>query len=131
MSDGALIVIDVAEGVSAQTVTVLRQAWIERLQPCLVLNKIDRLITELKMTPAEAYAHMQQILEAVNAVTGTFYAGEIVARLDQQNDDVRFCGDAYTVTYQQQVNASADPSAGVEFEDFARVCSVYLIALVA
>lgn len=48
-----------------QTHVVLRQAWLENIRPCLVLNKIDRLITELKYSPAEAHFHLQQILEKV------------------------------------------------------------------
>ena len=37
--------------VRTQTIAVLRQAWVERVQPCLVLNKIDRLITDLMVNP--------------------------------------------------------------------------------
>lgn len=44
---------------------VLRQAWLENIRPCLVLNKIDRLITELKYSPTEAHFHLQQTLEKV------------------------------------------------------------------
>jgi len=51
-----------------QTYVVLRQAWLENIRPCLVLNKIDRLITELKYSPAEAHFHLQQILEKVIAL---------------------------------------------------------------
>ena len=43
----------------------LQQAWIEHIKPILVLNKIDRLITEWKLTPLDAYAHLAQILEQV------------------------------------------------------------------
>ena len=50
---------------SFQTNAVLRQAWLENIRPVLVLNKLDRLITELKMSPMEAYLHLQQILEQV------------------------------------------------------------------
>ncbi len=43
---------------AVETVTVtLRQTWTEKLKPFLVTNKMDRLITELKMTPGEAYAY--------------------------------------------------------------------------
>jgi ribosome assembly protein 1 len=59
LSDGALILVDACEGVHIQTHAVLRQAWLERLKPCLVLNKLDRLITEVKMSPSEAYVRMQ------------------------------------------------------------------------
>jgi ribosome assembly protein 1 len=69
LSDGCVVVVDVVEGVSAQTHAVIRQAWAEQLQPVLVLNKIDRLIMELQYTPTEAYTHLQRILENVNAIT--------------------------------------------------------------
>ena len=51
--------------VNLQTQVVLQQAWVEGIKPCLVLNKIDRLITELKYTPTEAHYHLQQVLEQV------------------------------------------------------------------
>lgn len=76
LCDGALVIVDAVEGVCSQTVTVLRQTWTEHLKPLLVINKIDRLITELKMSPGEAYVHMSQLLEQVNAVIGSFYQGE-------------------------------------------------------
>ena len=44
---------------------MLRQAWLEGIKPCLVLNKIDRLIIELKLSPLEAYYHIQKVLEQV------------------------------------------------------------------
>jgi len=69
--DGAVLVVDVVEGVCIQTHAVLRQAWEDGVVPCLVLNKIDRLITELQMTPAEAYTRMQRVLEHVNVVASS------------------------------------------------------------
>lgn len=76
LSDAAVVLVDAVEGVCSQTVTVLRQVWIEKLRPLLVINKIDRLVTELKMTPTEAYNHLGRVLEAVNAVIGGFFQGE-------------------------------------------------------
>ncbi|KAI1485018.1 P-loop containing nucleoside triphosphate hydrolase protein [Biscogniauxia mediterranea] len=76
LCDGAVVLVDAVEGVCSQTVTVLRQTWIEKLKPLLVINKIDRLITELKMTPGEAYTHLSKLLEQVNAVLGSFFQGE-------------------------------------------------------
>lgn len=64
------------EGVCSQTVTVLRQAWVEHIKPILVINKLDRIITELKMSPIEAHSHLQKLVEQVNAVMGSFFAGE-------------------------------------------------------
>ncbi|KAK4084719.1 hypothetical protein Purlil1_10304 [Purpureocillium lilacinum] len=76
LCDGAVVLVDAVEGVCSQTVTVLRQSWIEKLKPLLVINKIDRLVTELKMTPSEAYVHLSKLLEQVNAVLGSFFQGE-------------------------------------------------------
>ena len=63
---------------------MLRQCWENRLRPILVLNKFDRLITELKFSPVEAYHHLSQLIEQVNAVMGSFFAS---ARLE---DDLRW-----------------------------------------
>ncbi|KAF8270813.1 P-loop containing nucleoside triphosphate hydrolase protein [Lactarius quietus] len=82
--DGALVLVDVVEGVSSQTVSVLRQAWIDRLRPILVINKLDRLVTELRQTPMEAYHHLSQLIEQANAVMGSFFAGE------RMEDDLRW-----------------------------------------
>ena len=76
LCDGALVLVDAVEGVSSQTVTVLRQTWIEHMKPLLVINKMDRLITELRMSPGEAYNHLTKLLEQVNAVIGSFFQGE-------------------------------------------------------
>ncbi|KAF9046496.1 P-loop containing nucleoside triphosphate hydrolase protein [Panaeolus papilionaceus] len=84
LCDGALVLVDVVEGVCTQTIAVLRQAWHDRLRPILVINKFDRLITELKLAPVEAYHHLARLIEQVNAVMGSFFASE---RMD---DDLRW-----------------------------------------
>ncbi|ODV85396.1 hypothetical protein CANARDRAFT_198607 [[Candida] arabinofermentans NRRL YB-2248] len=76
LCDGAVVLVDVVEGVCSQTITVLRQAWVDKLKPILVLNKIDRLIVELQMTSLEAYLHLSKVIEQVNSVIGSFFAGE-------------------------------------------------------
>ncbi|KJY00102.1 translation elongation factor 2/ribosome biogenesis protein [Zymoseptoria brevis] len=84
LCDGAVVLVDAVEGVCSQTVTVLRQAWSEKLKPLLVINKMDRLITELKLSPGEAYTHLSKLLEQVNAVMGSFALGE------RMEDDLRW-----------------------------------------
>ncbi|TPX33405.1 hypothetical protein SmJEL517_g03689 [Synchytrium microbalum] len=79
LCDGALVLVDAVEGVLTQTHTVLRQAWLENVKPILVINKIDRLITELKLTPSEAYIAMSKLLEQANAIMATFYAEDLIA----------------------------------------------------
>lgn len=63
---------------------MLRQAWQDRLKPILVINKFDRLITELKLAPTEAYHHLARLIEQVNAVMGDFFASE------RMEDDLRW-----------------------------------------
>ncbi|KAK3070263.1 Cytoplasmic GTPase/eEF2-like protein (ribosomal biogenesis) [Teratosphaeriaceae sp. CCFEE 6253] len=84
LCDGAVVLVDAVEGVCSQTVTVLRQTWTEKLRPLLVINKMDRLITELKLSPSEAYTHLSKLLEQVNAVMGSFALGE------RMEDDLRW-----------------------------------------
>ncbi|KAF9431766.1 Cytoplasmic GTPase/eEF2-like protein (ribosomal biogenesis) [Entomortierella beljakovae] len=78
LCDGALVLVDAVEGVCTQTHTVLRQAWRESVRPVLVINKLDRLITELQFTPLEAYIHLNNILEQVNAIMGTFFSENVL-----------------------------------------------------
>lgn len=84
LCDGALVLVDAVEGVCSQTIAVLRQTWTEHLKPLLVINKLDRLVTELKMSPSEAYSHLSKLIEQVNAVVGSFYQGE------RMEDDLRW-----------------------------------------
>lgn len=69
---------DVVEGVCPQTRLVLKQAYSEHIKPVLVLNKIDRLIVEMRMTALDAYVHITQVLEQVNAVMGELFASEVL-----------------------------------------------------
>lgn len=109
--DGCIIVVDAVEGVCPQTQAVLRQAWLENIRPVLVINKIDRLIVELKFSPQEAYAHLKNILEQMNALTGTLFTSKVLEERAERETESR-------------VNPSSDPgeqvydwSAGLEDSD--------------
>lgn len=64
--DGAVVLVDAAEGMMPQTETVLRQALKERVKPVLFINKVDRLIKELKLTPEEMQKRLKAIIADVN-----------------------------------------------------------------
>jgi U5 small nuclear ribonucleoprotein component len=64
--DGVIIVVDVVEGVMANTEAAIKHAMQEGVALTLVLNKIDRLILELRMPPADAYYKIRHTLEEVN-----------------------------------------------------------------
>ncbi len=78
LCDGAIVVVDVVEGVQPQTKVVLAQAWREGIAPVLVLNKVDRLTIELKLDPLAAYLHLRSVLEQVNAVIGELFAADVM-----------------------------------------------------
>ena len=64
--DGAVVVVDAVEGVMTQTETVIRQAVGERVKPVLYINKIDRLIKELRLTPEKIQETLGRIVLDVN-----------------------------------------------------------------
>jgi elongation factor 2 len=66
--DGALVVVDAVEGPMTQTETVLMQALRERVKPLLYINKVDRLIKELKLTPEEVQRKFAKIIVRVNTL---------------------------------------------------------------
>ncbi|XP_061671549.1 elongation factor-like GTPase 1 isoform X3 [Syngnathoides biaculeatus] len=92
LCDGAVVVVDAVEGVCPQTQVVLRQAWLENIRPVLVINKVDRLIMELKLTPQEAYTHLQKIMEQVNAVTGTLFTSRVMEEQAEKTKDEKGSG---------------------------------------
>ena len=64
--DGCIILTCAVEGVMPQTETVVRQALKELVKPVLFINKVDRLIKEVKLTPEAMQEKFISIIEHVN-----------------------------------------------------------------
>jgi len=64
--DGAVVVVDAVEEVMVQTETVTRQALAERVKPVLFINKVDRLIKEIKLSPEEIEQKLIRIINDFN-----------------------------------------------------------------
>ena len=64
--DGAIVLTDAVEGIMPQTETVFRQALRERVRPVLFINKVDRLIREVKLTPEKMQERFLNIISNVN-----------------------------------------------------------------
>jgi elongation factor 2 len=66
--DGAIVLVCAVEGIMPQTETVLRQALKERVQPILFINKVDRLIKELQVTPEAMQERFMKVIAEVNTL---------------------------------------------------------------
>ena len=64
--DGTIVLVCASEGIMPQTETVLKQAIRERVKPVLFINKVDRLIKELKLTPEGIQKKFVEIIKRFN-----------------------------------------------------------------
>ncbi|MDF0591229.1 elongation factor EF-2 [Methanotrichaceae archaeon Mx] len=64
--DGAVVVVDAVEGAMPQTETVLRQALKENVHPVLFVNKVDRLLNELKVDKQEMQLRLGKLIDNIN-----------------------------------------------------------------
>ncbi len=90
--DGALVVVDAVEGVMVQTEVVTQQALAERVRPVLIINKVDRLITEMRMSPDNAYEQFKKIISDFNLLIETYAPPEFkkIWRVDPRQGTVAF-----------------------------------------
>ncbi|MBD3398249.1 elongation factor EF-2 [Candidatus Micrarchaeota archaeon] len=66
--DGVCLVVDAVEGVMPQTETVLRQALKERAKPIVFINKVDRLINEMKLDQAAMQEKLVKVITGINKI---------------------------------------------------------------
>ena len=64
--DGAIVLCCAVEGIMPQTETVLKQALRENVKPILFINKVDRLIKEVKLTPEAMQQKFVDIIAKIN-----------------------------------------------------------------
>ena len=90
--DGAVVVVDAVEEVMVQTETVTRQALEERVQPVLFINKVDRLIKELKLNPDEIQKKLIRIIRDFNNLIDIYGEPEFKDRwrVDPAKETVAF-----------------------------------------
>ncbi len=91
VTDGALVVVDCVEGVSAQTETVLRQALAERVTPVVIINKVDRALFEPQIDKEALYQNFLRAVESVNVVISPYH--------DEALGDVHVSPDKGTVAF--------------------------------
>ncbi|MDH7593746.1 MAG: elongation factor EF-2 [Methanomicrobiales archaeon] len=118
--DGAVVVVDAVEGPMPQTETVLRQALKEQVKPVLFINKVDRLINELKVDEMEMQIRLGKVIDKVNKLIrgmneDLYNQGW---RLDPKNGSVAF-GSAL---YKWAVSVPFMKKSGVSFKEVFQKC---------
>ncbi|WP_048189788.1 elongation factor EF-2 [Methanobacterium sp. SMA-27] len=118
--DGAVVVICAVEGIMPQTETVLRQALKENVRPVLFINKVDRLINELKLEGDELQNRFLKIIASANKLIKNMapeqFKKEWLARVE--DGSVAF-GSAY---HNWAINVPMMQKTGITFNDIREAC---------
>ena len=73
LSDGAIIVVDCIEGLTFYNERLITQCVREQISFIIVLNKLDRLVLELKLPPSDAYYKIKHTLDDINNLILKFH----------------------------------------------------------
>jgi elongation factor 2 len=90
--DGAIVVMDSVEGVMPQTEMVLKQALRDKVKPILYINKIDRLITEMRFSPEDMQKHLIKLITQINSFINDLAPEDVRAKwqVSVQDNTVAF-----------------------------------------
>lgn len=91
VTDGALVVVDYVEGVCVQTETVLRQALMELIKPCLMINKVDRAFFELEHEAETIYQNFQRVIESFNVIVSTYQKSDLIGECQVDPTEGNVC----------------------------------------
>lgn len=120
--DGVVLVVDVVEGVQINTEQIIRYAVLEDLPLTLVVNKMDRLILELKLPPTDAYFKLKHVIEEVNTHIENALPGQgEERRLSPEKGNVAFaCSSmAWMFTLPSFAKMYAENYPDINAKDFA------------
>ncbi|KAJ2551983.1 hypothetical protein EV175_003485, partial [Coemansia sp. RSA 1933] len=95
MADGVVVVVDAVEGVMANTERIIGAAVRDGLDITLVISKVDRLIMELKLPPADAYYKLKLTVEEVNNAIGACPLAEPSMRVSPELGTVCFASASF------------------------------------
>jgi elongation factor 2 len=89
--DGVIVVVDPVEGIMPQTETVVRQALKEKAKPVLFINKVDRLLTELKLTQQQTFDRLLKLINDVNKLIDSYSPEEFAGKWKVGVEDGSVC----------------------------------------
>ncbi|CAD5222309.1 unnamed protein product [Bursaphelenchus xylophilus] len=96
LCDGVVLVVDAHEGIMMQTERLLKHAIQEKLPVTVCINKIDRLILELKLPPSDAYSKLRYTLDQLNKIVKTFALDDFPV-FSPLNRNVVFASSRYNI----------------------------------
>ncbi len=117
--DGVIIVICAVEGVMPQTRTVINQALKEHVRPVVFVNKVDRLINELKLTPEELQNRFMKIIAEVNKIIKMKQPEGVDWTVNVNEGSVAF-GSGF---HKWAINVPYMKGTGITFKDIIDYCS--------
>lgn len=122
ISDGVVIFIDAAEGIMLNTERLLKHAIQEKLPVTICLNKIDRLMLELKLPPTDAYYKLRHTLEEVNSLLSVYSEDETGVTVSPLLGNVCFASSYYRFCFTLGSFAKiySDSFGGINDKEFAR-----------
>ncbi|XP_071102577.1 116 kDa U5 small nuclear ribonucleoprotein component-like [Haliotis cracherodii] len=122
LSDGVCIFVDAAEGVMLNTERLIKHALHEKLAITICINKIDRLILELKLPPTDAYYKLRNILDEINGVISMYSEEEDGLMISPLLGNVSFASSYYRFcfTLKSFGKIYADTYGGINEKEFAR-----------
>ncbi|SPQ18329.1 1cb5e390-cb61-4c19-a383-df62b8af22c5 [Thermothielavioides terrestris] len=121
--DGVCLVVDVVEGVQVNTEQIIKHAVLEDIPLTLVVNKMDRLILELKLPPNDAYYKLKHVIEEVNTVIENTIPGRgAERRISPEKGNVLFACTSmgWCFTLRSFAKMYSDSFGGVNVDEFAR-----------
>ncbi|TWU76168.1 hypothetical protein ED733_002260 [Metarhizium rileyi] len=121
--DGVCLVVDVVEGVQVNTEQIIKHAVLEDIPLTLIINKMDRLILELKLPPKDAYFKLKHVIEEVNTIiTNTSPTKAAEKRISPEKGNVLFsCTDlGWCFTLPSFAKMYTDAYGDVNADEFAR-----------
>lgn len=121
ISDGVVLFIDAAEGVMLNTERLIKHAVQERLAVTVCINKIDRLILELKLPPTDAYYKLRHIVDEVNGLISMYSTDENLI-LSPLLGNVCFSSSQYSICFTLGSFAKiyADTFGDINYQEFAK-----------
>ncbi|KAG7220651.1 hypothetical protein INR49_017905 [Caranx melampygus] len=121
ISDGVVLFIDAAEGVMLNTERLIKHAVQERMAITICINKVDRLIVELKLPPTDAYYKLRHIVDEVNGLLSTYSTDENLV-VSPLLGNVCFASSQYSICFTLGSFAKiyADTYGDINYNEFAK-----------